>query len=250
MREPSVRSRILLAALVAGLVTGCGGAGGPGSSPDRSGAGPSPTGVPPAVTDSPAPQVTASPTAGPTAPPSAPPSIDPGAWELAWSDEFDGPAGSPPDPATWGYDLGDGSAAGLQGWGNQERQWYTDDPRNAATDGDGQPADHRPARRRVPGLLVRPVRAHVRADHDEEPLRGRVRPSRGAHQGPRRLRSLAGLLAPRHEHRHRAVAGLRRDRRDGVRGQAAERVHGDDPRSGLLGQQQLRRHRRSRQAGR
>jgi beta-glucanase (GH16 family) len=74
---------------------------------------------------------------GTTAPPSAPPSIDPDAWELAWSDEFDGPAGAPPDPATWGYDLGAGSVAGLQGWGNQERQWYTDDPKNAATDGDG-----------------------------------------------------------------------------------------------------------------
>ena len=65
------------------------------------------------------------------------PSIDPAAWELAWSDEFDGPAGTPPDPATWGYDLGDGSAVGLQGWGNQERQSYTDSPANASTDGEG-----------------------------------------------------------------------------------------------------------------
>ena len=58
-------------------------------------------------------------------------------WELAWSDEFDAPEGTPPDPATWGYDLGDGSAIGLQGWGNNERQYYTDSTANAATDGKG-----------------------------------------------------------------------------------------------------------------
>jgi beta-glucanase (GH16 family) len=49
---------------------------------------------------------------------------------LLWHDEFDGPAGAPPDPAKWGYDLGG------KGWGNQEYQFYTDDPRNAALDGD------------------------------------------------------------------------------------------------------------------
>jgi len=56
---------------------------------------------------------------------------------LAWSDDFDGPAGAPPDPATWGHDLGDGSAIGLPGWGNNELQWYTDDPADVALDGDG-----------------------------------------------------------------------------------------------------------------
>lgn len=58
-------------------------------------------------------------------------------WVLTWSDEFDGPAGSPPDPSIWGHDLGDGSDRGLEGWGNQERQWYTDDPANVALDGNG-----------------------------------------------------------------------------------------------------------------
>jgi beta-glucanase (GH16 family) len=58
-------------------------------------------------------------------------------WVLAWSDEFDGPAGSSPDPATWAHDLGDGSTTGLIGWGNNERQWYSDDPSNVALDGDG-----------------------------------------------------------------------------------------------------------------
>ncbi len=83
------------------------------------------------------PSASASPTQVPSVLPTAPASIDPAAWELAWSDEFDGPAGSPPDPATWGYDVGDGSAVGLQGWGNQERQSYTDRPENVATDGEG-----------------------------------------------------------------------------------------------------------------
>ena len=61
----------------------------------------------------------------------------PAGWMLTWSDEFDGPAGAPPDPEVWGYDLGDGSANGLTGWGNDELQWYTDEPENVALDGDG-----------------------------------------------------------------------------------------------------------------
>lgn len=47
----------------------------------------------------------------------------------AFRDEFDGPAGAPPDPARWCYDLGDG------GWGNGELQEYTDSPGNAFQDG-------------------------------------------------------------------------------------------------------------------
>ena len=58
-------------------------------------------------------------------------------WKLLWSDEFDGAAGTPPDPARWSYALGDGSADGNPGWGNDELQHYTDDPANAALDGDG-----------------------------------------------------------------------------------------------------------------
>jgi hypothetical protein len=55
--------------------------------------------------------------------------------QLLWSDEFDGPAGSPPDPRCWGFELGDGSVYGNPGWGNGELQLYTDAPANAAHDG-------------------------------------------------------------------------------------------------------------------
>jgi beta-glucanase (GH16 family) len=54
-----------------------------------------------------------------------------GAYRLAWSDEFDGARGTPADGGTWQAEIG-GS-----GWGNQELQYYTGDPGNAALDGDG-----------------------------------------------------------------------------------------------------------------
>ena len=41
-------------------------------------------------------------------------SAPPPGWTLVWSDEFDGPKGAFPDPATWAYDVGGG------GWGNGE----------------------------------------------------------------------------------------------------------------------------------
>jgi beta-glucanase (GH16 family) len=50
---------------------------------------------------------------------------------LTGSDEFNGPAGSAPNPAIWGYDLGGG------GWGNNELQTYTNSTKNASMDGKG-----------------------------------------------------------------------------------------------------------------
>ena len=52
-------------------------------------------------------------------------------WVLAWNDEFDGPAGSPVDPAKWVAETGG------QGWGNRERENYTTRPENIALDGNG-----------------------------------------------------------------------------------------------------------------
>ncbi len=59
------------------------------------------------------------------------------ALRLVWSDEFDGPAGTPVDTARWTHQLGDGSAYGIPGWGNAELQQYTDSTENAALDGHG-----------------------------------------------------------------------------------------------------------------
>lgn len=47
--------------------------------------------------------------------------------ELVWADEFDTPGA--PDAANWTFDLGDG-CPDLCGWGNDEQQFYTDDPAN------------------------------------------------------------------------------------------------------------------------
>jgi beta-glucanase (GH16 family) len=52
-------------------------------------------------------------------------------WQLVWSDEFDGAAGSGPDPARWSFETGG------HGWGNQELQLYSDRPENASLDGAG-----------------------------------------------------------------------------------------------------------------
>ena len=47
-------------------------------------------------------------------------------WTQAWSDEFNGPAGSFPDPTNWTYDVGGG------GWGNAELEVYCAAGSNAA----------------------------------------------------------------------------------------------------------------------
>ncbi|MDX1449895.1 MAG: family 16 glycosylhydrolase, partial [Acidimicrobiia bacterium] len=65
------------------------------------------------------------------------PDPGPSGWTLAWADEFDDPAGTPPNPANWAYEIGDTTPDGKNGWGNEELQYYTDDPANAATDGNG-----------------------------------------------------------------------------------------------------------------
>jgi beta-glucanase (GH16 family) len=53
-------------------------------------------------------------------------------WTLAWSDEFNGAAGAPVDGAKWVADTGG------QGWGNQERQYYTARAENVSLDGGGR----------------------------------------------------------------------------------------------------------------
>ncbi len=57
-------------------------------------------------------------------------------WQLVWSDEFDGPANSPPDPSKWTYDTGAG------GWGNNELETYTNSTANSHLDGNGNLVIH------------------------------------------------------------------------------------------------------------
>ncbi len=54
-------------------------------------------------------------------------------FELVWSDEFDGSASTLPDATKWAYDLG----TGINGWGNQELQNYTNSTDNVSLDGSG-----------------------------------------------------------------------------------------------------------------
>ena len=55
-----------------------------------------------------------------------------GGWKLVWSDEFNGPAGTLPNPANWNYDLGNNG-----GWGNGEAEVYTNSLNNVFQDGKG-----------------------------------------------------------------------------------------------------------------
>lgn len=50
------------------------------------------------------------------------PQTQQGGWSLAWNDEFDG---NRLNSDYWDFDLGTGSQFGLNGWGNNELQYYT-----------------------------------------------------------------------------------------------------------------------------
>lgn len=64
-----------------------------------------------------------------------------GGHKASWSDEFNGRAGTPPDPDKWNYDTG------ASGWGNRELERYTTGRGNSRLDGHGRLriiARHRP----------------------------------------------------------------------------------------------------------
>jgi beta-glucanase (GH16 family) len=54
---------------------------------------------------------------------------DPTVWSLIWSDEFNGPTGSPVDSTKWSFDIGG------NGWGNNELETYTSRTANADLEG-------------------------------------------------------------------------------------------------------------------
>ena len=59
-------------------------------------------------------------------------------WVRVWSDEFDGPAGARIDSTKWSYETADGCQNGICGWGNNEKEYYTDAAENIALNGLGQ----------------------------------------------------------------------------------------------------------------
>jgi beta-glucanase (GH16 family) len=54
-----------------------------------------------------------------------------GAWELVWSEEFDGAAGEPVDERRWRHEVGG------DGWGNEQLEYDTDSTDNVRLDGEG-----------------------------------------------------------------------------------------------------------------
>ena len=60
----------------------------------------------------------------------------PEGYSLLWSDEFDDPS---INTAKWQYEIGDGTDYGLPvGWGNNERQIYTENADNSGIENDGE----------------------------------------------------------------------------------------------------------------
>jgi beta-glucanase (GH16 family) len=59
-------------------------------------------------------------------------------WVQVWSDEFDGAAGQHIDTTEWSYDTKDGCQVGICGWGNNEKEYYTDSTENISLNGQGQ----------------------------------------------------------------------------------------------------------------
>ena len=59
-------------------------------------------------------------------------------WVQVWSDEFDGAAGARIDSTKWSYETADGCQQGICGWGNSEKEYYTDASENVALNGQGQ----------------------------------------------------------------------------------------------------------------
>ncbi len=63
-------------------------------------------------------------------------------WKLVWNDEFNQTVGGAPDQSVWSYDIGVGNG----GWGNAERQYYTNSTNNvyiADVSGDSRSSDGR-----------------------------------------------------------------------------------------------------------
>src|SRR6185312_2978871 len=70
----------------------------------------------------------------------------PTGWNLVWSDDFTGSAGSPVNSANWLYDLGTSYPGGAGNWGTGEIETMTNSTANVYQDGGGN-------------LAIKPIRA-------------------------------------------------------------------------------------------
>ncbi|GIE99424.1 glycoside hydrolase family 16 protein [Paractinoplanes rishiriensis] len=61
-----------------------------------------------------------------------------GAWDVLWSDDFDGAAGARPADRNWIFATGTGYPGGATQWGTGEVERMTDSPANASLDGRGR----------------------------------------------------------------------------------------------------------------
>lgn len=68
--------------------------------------------------------------------PAAVPPTPPG-WQLVWSDDFNGAAGTLPSSSEWIFDTGTSYPGGPANWGTGEIQTYTANPANISRDGNG-----------------------------------------------------------------------------------------------------------------
>ena len=139
---------------------------------------------------------------------------------------------------------------GKNGWGNEERQYYTDDPANAATDGDGNLVI---TLREADGSLecyygtCEYTSARLLTQDRQEFAYGRIESRLLVPDGGDGLWPAFWSLGT--DITRNPWPGCRRDRLHGVREPAARRDLRDHPRSRLRGWRQLRRHLRLRRAG-
>ena len=136
-------------------------------------------------------------------------------WRITFDDEFDGGAGSPPNPSIWLPDVGG------TGWGNNELQYYTPGE-NTYLDGDGHLVIE--AREGSGGHSCQYGRAGNQRQGDYAQLvaachvLAEVREIRGANESTRGRRDVSSVLAARRQHKRRRAPASRRDRRHGVVG--------------------------------
>ena len=101
-------------------------------------------------------------------------------WELVWSDDFNGAAGTGVNTDNWRYDVGYSYPGGPANWGTGEIQYHSSSTDNVYHDGSGNLAI-RPARVRCK-MEERPDRMHGLAGGNDQPSdEDWLHPDQGSH---------------------------------------------------------------------